>query len=210
MEGQPSDANSIALLTQRVGQNERDVQQKFDALSGQMSALSAQFQQFMSSRQPRLNVWIPSIATVLVGFWFVLNLQVTSSQKGFSDSLARLEAIVATNVRVAENIPTLMSQNADSKRDREDMNKKLDYLGQKQADLIATQAKETAERLANEREVETQIDAQSQALSIQFASQQRLNSDYQNALHDQGARMPTAPTAPFFFPNISNRNHRKQ
>lgn len=165
---------------------------------------------FFQSRQPRWNVWVPSLAIILGGFWFVLNLQVTSSIKGVSDSVSRMEAQVANNTKATEALPALTAQNADSRRDREDLNKKYDFLLGKVAENDKASTADRAERRATEAEVETQIDAMAQSLGIQFANQQRLNADIQNALHDSGAKMPTAPAGPFYFPNISNRNHRKQ
>lgn len=170
----------------------------------------AEVKNYFQSTRPRLNVWIPSLAIILGGFWFVLNLQVSSSMKGFSDSLARMESQVTTNSKVSELIPTILSQNADSMRDRTDLNKKYDTLMVRIAEIDKGSATDRAERRSNEAEVETQIDAMNQSLSVQFANQQRMNTDLQNALHDMGAKYPAAPSGPFYFPNISNRNHRKQ
>lgn len=178
-------------------------------VKSELADFRAEVKAYFQSSRPRLNVWIPSLAIVLGGFWFVLNLQVTSSMKGFSDSLARMESQVATNSKTSELVPTLISQNADSIRDRQDLNKKFDIMILRIADIDKGSATDRAERKANEAEVETQIDAMGQSLSVQFANQQRMNTDLQNALHDMGAKYPAAPNGPFYFPNISNRNHRK-
>lgn len=55
-------------------------------------------------------------------------------------------------------------------------------------------------------EFETQMDALAQSLNIQFANNQRVMEDHQNAFHELGVKMSVAPTGPFYFPNISNRN----
>lgn len=69
-----------------------------------------------------------------------------------------------------------------------------------------------AEKSRNESkfvEVETQMDSMAQSLNIQFANNQRQMADFQNAFHELGVKMSVSPMAPFYFPNISNRNEKR-
>ena len=63
-----------------------------------------------------------------------------------------------------------------------------------------------AARVANEREIETQFDADSQLRNVQWATMMRRQADFQNTLADMGAKWPHAAGGPFELPNISNRN----
>ena len=151
-----------------------------------LNSLASKIDSWMASRNQGAWRTLGFIAAVLIPLAFVVNLYITSAISPWAAISNQAKATTESNT-------------AQILRGSEI-----------QTGILQEMARNNAERQANEREVETQIDAMAQILSIQFATQQRLNADFQNALHESGAKMPAAPTGPFYFPNISNRNHRKQ
>lgn len=155
----------------------------------------------------------PMILGVGAILWFVLNLQISATNKSVDDkanqALTRTQSLETIVTRNNEAIPTLQQQNADSKRDREDKGVVLGKLTDMLSKTAETVAGEVAERKANEAEFETQVDAMSQLLNVQFAEQQRKNADFQNTFHALHAEWPEAPPGPWVVPNISNRNRHK-
>lgn len=193
----------VLLLTQKFGEFER-----------QFLDFRGEIHTWMQDRQSSWRgVW-PVMVTVGGVLWFVLNLQISSSTRLVDDKSNRALTIAEQNTlqiaKIAEMMPTIVQQNATSIQDRSDQGKALGRLQEAQTQILEDAARHNAEREANEREVETQIDAMNQSLSVQFANQQRMNADFQNALHEAGAKYPAAPGGPYYFPNISNRNHRNK
>jgi hypothetical protein len=190
------------------------LKQKFGEFQRQFEDLRSEIHAWMQQRQGTWKTLWPVVVPVAGALWFILSLKIDQTAQPIRNDASRALSMAEANTislsKVAEVLPTIMQQNASSKQDRDDQKAIVSKLQEVQTRILETQAKETAERLANEREVETQIDAVAQAQAIQFSNQQRANADLQNALHDMGAKMPAAPPGPFYFPNISNRNHRKQ
>lgn len=200
MDGAPVSETRFSLLEQEV-----------TGIKSDLSEFRAEVRSYFSRSSLR-SMW-PVILGVCGGLWFVLNLQINSTTKNVDDkantALSAIRSLEAMVTRNNEAIPVLQQQNADSKRDREDKGVVLTKMTDVLAEVSKMLASEVAERRSNEAEFETQIDAMNQSLSVQFANQQRMNADFQNTFHDLGAKMPAAPSGPWFFPNISNRNHRK-
>ncbi len=179
----------FAVLEQEVGQIKTD-----------LSELRSEIRGYFSRTQ---GVWRSSWPMVVTGgaiLWFVINQTITSSSSKQESEIAELKSKMV----LAEQIPTIMSQNADSLRDRNDKGRIIEKMLEVQTKVLQS----LSELYANGREVETQMDAMAQELNIQFANNERWKGGVQDALHEMGAKFPPAPTGPWYFPNISNRNHR--
>lgn len=194
------DATEFSLLKQRVGGIETALQQ-----------LTSKIDVWMTTRQQ--NPWrlLAICLGVLVPLGWLINLYITTAISPVAALAVQAktgnDTLQSTVAKNSEGIGILSSQAADSKRDRDDQRGLLQKSLEVQTGILERFARADAERQANEREVETQIDAMNQSLSVQFANQQRENSEFRNALHDMGAKIPMAPNGPWYFPNISNRSH---
>jgi len=168
---------------------------------------------FVNSRQT--NPWrlVAMLLAILIPLGFILNLYITSAIAPVASVANQAKAVAdgaaSDNVRQSEDLSRVKAQTADSERDRSGLRIDLGQTMARQNDNRERMAEEISTRKANEREMETQIDAVSQALGIQFANQQRQNNGFQAALHDVGAKVPAPTDGPYYFPNISNRNHNR-
>ena len=159
----------VLLLSQEFGQFKTDVAQKFDQISADVGRLGQDIQTWMHSRQPRFNVWVPTAAVILGGFWFVLNLQLTSATKSLSDSVSRTEVLAAANstglARVQEQVPNIIQQNADSARDRTELNRKYDYF---------------IDRISKDEVAQNRLDAVMSKSLVEVETQLRASENYAN------------------------------
>ena len=191
----------FSLLEQRVG-----------GIEAAVHDLASKIDVWMSTRSQSSWRIVGFIAAILIPLAFIVNLYITSAISPWAAVSNQAKAIAESNSvingRLVEDMGTVKAQNADSKRDREDQRTILTRTIEVQTSILQQFARADAERLANEREVETQVDAMSQMYNEKIAEIFRRLADSQNALHDMGAKVPVAPNGPFAFPNISNRNHR--
>lgn len=110
------------------------------------------------------------------------------------------ESVVA---EVGNQLVIVKEQNAASLKDREELNSKVSKNSQDISKLDTEVAANNARYATKLIEIETQFAADAQSRNIQFANQQRLNSNFQNALSAMGAKIPPYPFAPFYNPDIS-------
>lgn len=198
IDGAPVTETRFSLLEQRVVGMERS-----------LNALTSKIDVWMTAR--RGNVWqiVGLIGAFLIPLGFILNLYVSNTIRPVSESATTAKTASETALvgmaRNTELLSTVVAQNADSKRDREDKQRAIDQLMVSTNNLNVNLGAFTAGVTKALAEVETQIDATTQMLNIQWATQQRKDADFQNALHALGATMPPAPAGPWFFPNISTR-----
>lgn len=181
-------------------------------IEASLSTLTSKLDAWMTSRTQSPWKVFGLLSAILVPLAFIMNLYITAAispwaavanqAKSASDSNTQ---IVTTLVR---DMGEVKSQNADSKRDRDDKGVILLKLSDGFATLAKEQAAQNAERLANETEFETQIDSMAQEVNTQFANNERWKGGVQDALHEMDAKFPPAPHGPWFFPNISNRARR--
>ena len=168
--------SKVLLLSQEFGQFKADVNNKFDQITlnvntkfGEISSGVDQLTREIHSRQPKLNVWIPTIAIILGGFWFVLNLQLTSATKSLSDAVSRQEVLINANTtgvaKVQEQIPGIIQQNADSSRDRTDLNRKYDFV---------------TDRLTRNEISQNRLDATTARSLVEVETQLRASENYSN------------------------------
>ena len=207
----------VLLLSQEFGQfktavdnkfNEinTNVNQKFNEISGNVNQLSRDIQTSLQARQPKLNVWVPTAAVILGGFWFVLNLQLTSATKSLSDSVGRQEVAVVQNsnniAKVQEQMPNVIQQNADSARDRADLNRKFDFISDRVTRNEVAQNRLDAIITKSLTEVETQLRA-----SENYSNLQRKYDNTMIALLWQKAYGEPYPIYQF-YPSISTHDSR--
>lgn len=173
-----------------------------------VASLRADLQGYFRSR-PRITQWVPAIIAVGGLFWFFLQLYFGNANQTTREALIAVQAsdrIHSEQIgRVIEITAQHTAQNSQSLQDRNDMRAALVKLTDIVADLGKAHATEHSERLANEREIETQFDADSQLRNVQWATMQRRLNDFQNTFHDLGAKWPAASDGPYVTPNISNR-----
>jgi hypothetical protein len=193
----------FSLLEQRVGGMELSV-----------NNLAAKIDLWMASKAQSSWKLVGFIAAILIPLAFVVNLYITSAISPWAAIANQAKATTDSNTvtlgRVVEDMGVIKSQNATSIQDRADKGIAITKLVDVTTDTAKLLASEAAQRIANEAEFETQVDSQAQSLNTLAAELFRRSNDAQNALHDMGATMPPALPGPFNFPNISNRNHRKQ
>jgi hypothetical protein len=193
----------FSLLEQRVG-----------GVEGSVRDLTHEIKTWMQARTTHPWKLVALCAAILVPIGWTVGVYINAAVSPWATMANQAKATSDQNslaiAAITRDVGTLTTQSADSIRDRQDQRSTLSELIRLQSENRSRIAETNAERVSNEREVETQIDAMAQMLSIQFANQQRTNSDHQNALHDLGAKVPQAPNNPFYFPNISNRDHHRQ
>lgn len=188
----------FSLLKQEVG-----------GIKESLQSLTSKIDIWMTAR--RSNVWqiVGLIGAFLIPLGFILNLYVSNTIRPVSEAATTAktssETALVGMARNTELLSTVVAQNADSRRDREDKQRAIDQLAISTNNLNVNLGAFVAGVTKALAEVETQIDATTQMLNIQWATQQRKDADFQNALHALGATMPPAPTGPWFFPNISTR-----
>jgi hypothetical protein len=207
--------SKVLLLSQEFGQFKADVNnkfneintnvnQKFNEIAGNVNQLSRDIQTSLHARTPKLNVWIPTAAVILGGFWFVLNLQLTSATKSLSDAVSRQEVTSAQNLisisRVQEQMPNIIQQNADSARDRTDLNRKFDFLTDRANRVETSQTRLDANMSRSLIEVETQLRA-----SENYANLQRKYDNTMIALLWKKAYGEDYPVYQF-YPSISQHD----
>lgn len=188
----------FSLLEQRVG-----------GIETSLATMSSKLDVWMAGRSQSSWKIVGFIAAILIPLAFIVNLYITSAISPWAaianQAKATADANSIVNARLTEDMGTVKAQNADSKRDRDDKGKAIDAIINVQTDLLKTMAREQSLRVAHEREIETQFDADSQLRNVQWATIMRKQAELQNALHESGAKMPAVIDGPFYFPNISNR-----
>lgn len=192
----------FSLLEQRVGGMEVAIHD-----------LAKTVRDWMEGRQT--NPWrqFGIFVACLIPIGLLLNFYITTAISPVAavsnQAKTQADANRATLAANDSDIGTLKSQSAASMQDRNDMRIAIAKLLDAQALLMRDFAADHSERQANEREIETQFDADSQLRNVQWATIMRALTGHQNALHELGAVIPEIQDGPFYFPNISNRNHNK-
>ena len=178
-------------------------------VEGQINSLRNDIREWIREDRSKLKSYWPIISAVLLVGWYIINLQSNANTKNLSDSISRLQveaaASTAANAKYAEILPPIIQQNADSKRDRDDQRSRVDRLFDEVTKMQSDFASEHSMRTANEREIETQFDADSQLRNVQWATIYRRLNDMQNSISAMGGKLPATPDGPYYFPNISNR-----
>lgn len=197
------------LLSQDFAQFKTATQKENSEIKADIQGLRNDIRLWMSSRQGSVWKILGLIGAVLIPAGFFLSLYVSSITRPISDRAndAKLvaDSAIAVTTRNTENLTKVNAENATSIQDRGDKQKAIDGLVITTTNLLSKVDSMNAAMNTSLAEVETQIDGTAQMLNIQWATQQRKDSDFQNALHDMGAKIPTSPNGPWFFPNISSR-----
>jgi hypothetical protein len=176
----------ISLLEQSFETFKEDVEQQFETVERSIASLRNEIREWMRERQPHYYRY-SGIAIAVVGvIWWIITAQINSISRSNEKDFAALTEIARQNSRINEN------QTGDI------------------AHLAKMLASDHSERTANEREIETQFDADSQLRNIQWSAFQRRMNDFQNALADLGAKIPHVTGNPYFQPNIANRRHDQE
>lgn len=178
-----------------------DVEQKFQSVEGQIGGLRAEIREWMREDRGRLKSWWPIIVVFGAIAWWAVKMQTSQTDQRF----VAIETKAVEQAQLINSIPTIMVQNADSIRDRNDQRARQEHLDNRMSDLERKFASEESQRIANEREIETQFDADSQLRNIQWANLMRRSNMFENALSALGATFPKTESDPYFFPNISSR-----
>lgn len=191
----------FSLLEQEVGTIKSDINELRSEIRGYFS------------RSSWRSVW-PIVITAGTVLWFVLNLQITSSNKNTDDKANRgLEQSDRNTTAISKMLEvqqTVVQQNATSLQDRKDQRDligKITDLAVKQGEL---QARMESRMEAGFAEVETQIDSMAQSTNMALAELFRRQSDHQNAMADAGLKMPHTTHYPTVLPNVSNREGSKR
>ena len=161
------------------------LEQKVGNLETGFNELRSELRAWMTTRTRSPWQFIALLLAILVPLGWIFNVYITSAISPVNATAVQASANANSNTITLTRFAELVSK------------------------LTADFAEANAERKSNEREVETQVDAMAQSFNMALAESFRWSANNQNALHDMGAKMPSAPTAPFYFPNISNRNHRE-
>jgi len=156
-------------------------------------------------------VVLPGVLAISSLVYFVIDSRTSTAISPVREQSARNEESVrllqqsyATEILdLKEKTSKSQEADANSRTDRANISEILRGLEKDVADAKRDIASSRAERLAKEVEIETQFNADGQLRNIQFSEQQRLNSDFQNALNGLGAKIPEYPKGPFYQPNIS-------
>jgi hypothetical protein len=154
-------------------------------------------------------VILPALVAVSSLVYFVIDSRTNTAISPVREQSARNEENVRTNtaslVELKQQVSRSAESDANSRTDREDLRRVqqrvLETITKIQTDL----ASDHSERIAKETEIETQFNADNQLRNVQFSDQQRMNSNFQNALNTLGAKMPEYPRGPWFQPNISQQ-----
>lgn len=110
----------------------------------------------------------------------------------------------STLAEMNNSLNIIHEQNAVSIKDRDDIRRAMQMLSDNSnanTVNISTMKAKFATQLI---EVETQFRASDRARNVQFAEQQRQNINFQNSLSGMQAKVPNAPEAPFYFPEITH------
>lgn len=176
----------ISLLEQSFETFKEDVEQQFDTVERSIASLRSEIREWMREKQPHFYRW-GTIGVAIVGFiCWAISAQITNVSRGIEKDYSGLNEVARQNGRINEN------QTGDI------------------AALAKMLAADHSERTANEREIETQFDADSQLRNVQWSAFQRRMNDFQNALADLGAKIPHVTGNPYFQPNIANRRHDQE
>lgn len=215
---QRTEANStaIALLKQSVD----DVR---SSVSNLTTTVNAYIKSDLERKQPNWAQWgvlASFIVAIVAGIWVVLALKINAEVYPLAQEIAQNKVFVNTLANetssfrdrvsgdvavLRDKVALITSQNQASLDDRSQLNKALLEVQRLATANQAAISTEITERSANEREIETQFDADGQLRNLQFVEQQRLNAILWNM---NSNHMGAYPTAPFFMPNISSRNHK--
>lgn len=173
--------SQFLLLSQEFTSFKGDVEDKFSSIEGQLSGMRAEFRDWMREKQPQYYRYATVGIAIAGVIWWIINAQIVAiSRENDKDNTITRE---------------LASNNAVS----------ITNMSRSVSDLTKAFAGDHAERVANEREIETQFDADGQLRNVQWATTQRRLNDYQNTLADMGAKWPHAASGPYFEPNIAHR-----
>jgi hypothetical protein len=193
------------------------LKQVLNNLQGSVSSLTSTVDNYIKadqqSKRPNYAQWI-AVASLLMGLcaggWLILTLKINAETTPLVQRVITLEALTDAVHKdfgiFRERMVNIMSQNQNSVDDRAQLNKHLDQLSERVNNLGVDLTTETTTRHAHEIEIETQFDASSQLQNVQFAEQQRLNNVMWNQHTD---KLGPYPNNPYFFPNISNRDGKK-
>jgi hypothetical protein len=163
-------------------------------------------------------VILPAILAAASLVFFVIDSRTSTAIAPVKEQAVRTEEAVKnlettylpSIVDLREKVNRSAEADTNSRTDREDLRRNqqsmLASISKIQTDLAA----DHAERIAKETEIETQFNADNQLRNVQFSDQQRINSNFQNALSGLGAKMPEYPSNPFFQPNISQQQKNNQ
>lgn len=142
----------------------------------------------------------PVMLAALAGTWFLAtSLANLGSQK---ESIGGMRRDID---EFKEKMAVVLAQNTVSITERAEFKINIAKLQDQFSNTDAQLKSEIASRESANVEIETQADAISQALGLQFSENYRWASGIHGALHELGAKFPQAPPGPWIFPNISNR-----
>lgn len=172
----------LSLLEQSFQTFKEDVEQQFETVERSIASLRNEIREWMRERQPHYYRY-SGIAIAIVGvIWWIITAQINSISRSNEKDFASLTEIARQNSRINED------QTGDI------------------AALAKALAADHSSRTANEREIETQFDADGQLRNVQWSTFMRKMNEFQNALADLGAKIPHVTGNPYYQPNISNRD----
>lgn len=147
----------------------------------------------------------PVVAGFLALGWSFVNQSISAATEPSKRELAQLlievSALRIKNEEHEKALNVIVAQNQRSMDDRTELNAKVAQNYANISKLQADLSSELATRLANEREIETQFDADSQARNIQLADIDRTIAIIWNKSDGLGSY----PGGPWYQPNISAR-----
>lgn len=145
------------------GQELKAIGSRMSGIENNVQLIFGKLDAIIIARQPKIIQIISVIAAILAPFWFVLSLQIEKTSSPVKDIASRAltlaEANTNTLTEMAKALPTIMSQNADSIRDRNDQRARSDRQADTQTKMLETLAREVAQRKAKGAEIETQFRA---------------------------------------------------
>ncbi len=185
MTMEPIDPNvrtEVSLLSRDLDAFKTDVEEKFTALGGDLRSLRNEIRESLREGRPQIWRYGTIIIAVIGVIWWIINAQINASSR--------------ENERTNSTVRDMAASNTTA----------INTLTQSSITVLKQLTEDHAARIANEREIETQFDADSQLRNVQWATIQRRLNDFQNTFADQGAKWPHISGDPYFAPNISNRN----
>lgn len=203
---------SLSGLVTSFGEFKTQTRGELQEIRSFYSSLAEKFQEKQKTNWPLLISMFTAVCILVGAAWKISDLQTKNTTAPLETTVRLIAVNTETNARLSEHMSETNNKlradlDANTARDSvsEDDRRKLNERMGKHDDHLAKLEADNQVITASLKEVETQFSASDEVRNLQFADIKRTEA----LLWNLSNGLKEYPTAPYYFPHVSNREGNK-